>query len=233
MFKLGKIIIALFLFASPVHATVLLNEADFMDVIKKEFIEQGKEENIEVEFFGGQTSFVLDNANSAKIMVSQLDIDDEQGRFTAKAEIFADGNSNDVTNLTGRFFVLDEVYVPSRDIVKGEVIAEDMLELKAIRINRIKDGSVTAIDKLLGQQARKKLKKGKVVTERELGDLIIVKKGALLTSVYRSKGLQITAQATALEDGAKGQNIEVENTKSKKKFMAKVIDADLVEIATE
>lgn len=233
MFKLGKIIIALFLFASSAQATVLLNEADFADAIKKEFVEQGKEENIELEFFGGQTSFVLDNANSVKIMLSQLDVDDEQGRFTAKAEIFADGNSEDVTNLTGRFFVLGEVYVPSKDITKGEVITEDMLELKSMRVNRLRDENVTTLDKLLGQQARKKLKKGRVVSEREIGALIIVKKGSLVTSIYRSKGLQITAQATALEDGAKGQNIEVENNKSKKKFVAKVIDADVVEIATE
>lgn len=233
MLNFGKIIITLFLFATPVQATMLLNETDFANAIKKEFVEQGREENVELEFFGGQTSFVLDNANSAKIMISQLDVNDEQGRFTAKAEIFADGKFSDMTNLTGRFFVLGEVYVPAKDISKGEVITEDMLELKSMRTNRLKDDDIVTLDKLLGQQARKKLKKNKVVNEREIGALIIVKKGTLITSVYRSKGLQITAQAIALEDGAKGQNIEVENTKSKKKFVAKVIDADVVEIATE
>ena len=51
-----------------------------------------------------------------------------------------------------------------------------------------------------------------------------------MTSIYRSKGLQITAQAIAQEDGAKGQLIKVENTKSGKKFGARVIDAETVEV---
>ena len=233
MLKLGIFISLCVLLVNSVQARVLLTETDFMDALRKEFVEQGKEDNIELEFFGGQTSFVLGNANSAKIMISQLDIDEEQGRFTAKAEIFADGNPNNITKLTGRFFILGEVYVPAHDIAKGDVITDDKLEQKTVRLNRVKDGSVVTIDKLIGQQAKKKLKAGKIINEKEIGDLIIVQKGSLVTSVYRSKGLQITAQAVALQDGAKGQNIEVENSKSKKKFMATVVDADVVEIVAE
>ncbi|MBE6453127.1 MAG: flagellar basal body P-ring formation protein FlgA [Alphaproteobacteria bacterium] len=233
MNKLGKFIFALMLFVAPAQASVLLSEADFVSALQKEFVEQGNDEKLELEFFGGQTSFVMNEATDAKIMISQLKTDDEQNRFSAKAEIFADGNLQETTNLTGRFFVLGDIYVPVRDIDKNEIISQEMLEQKAIRMNRVKEGSVIILEKLIGQQARKKIKAGKIINEREIGDVIIVKKGTLLTSVYRSKGLQITAQAMALEDGAKGQNIEVENTKSKKKFMAKVVGEDMVEIVTE
>ena len=74
---------------------------------------------------------------------------------------------------------------------------------------------------------------GKIINDREIGPYIIIKKGALVTSMYKSKGLLITAQAVALSDGAKGQTIELENTKSKKRFWAKVVDAETVEIVVE
>ena len=51
-----------------------------------------------------------------------------------------------------------------------------------------------------------------------------------VASVYTSKGLQITAQAVALQDGAKGQVIELENTKSHKKISGRVINAEMVEV---
>ena len=69
-----------------------------------------------------------------------------------------------------------------------------------------------------------------MISDREVGPVILIKKGKVVTSVYKSKGLQITARAEALEDGAKGQSIEVMNTKSSKKFYATVVDADTVEI---
>ncbi len=233
MIKLGIYIIALFGFCGLAQASVLLDERDFWAALQNEFVEQGREENVEFEFFGGQTSFVFEEAGKAKIMISQLKIDDEQGRFSGKVEIFADGKLSDTTVLSGKFYVLGEAYVPVADIAKGEVIKDSMLELKEIRLNRVKDTNIISADKLIGKQAKKKLKAGKLVSDRDIGDVVVIKRGDLLTSVYKKKGLQITAQVTALEDGYKDQIIEVENTKSTKKFTARVVDAQTVEIVTE
>ncbi|MBR6663562.1 MAG: flagellar basal body P-ring formation protein FlgA [Alphaproteobacteria bacterium] len=234
MTKFGKFISAfLMLLALPVQASVLLGEDDFRTAIVAEFVEQGVDENIEVEFFGGQTSFVFESAKKAKIMISQIDINEDQSKFSAKAEIFADGELQDRTMLTGKFYKLQEVYVPVRDIDKGEIITKDNLEPKQMRSNRIKNDVLTSFEQLDGKQAKKKIKVGRLIANRDVGDVIVVKKGSKVTSLYKKKGLQITASAEALEDGAKGQSIEVENTKSKKKFMAKVVDAETVEITTD
>ncbi|MBE6445552.1 MAG: flagellar basal body P-ring formation protein FlgA [Alphaproteobacteria bacterium] len=234
MTNLGKFISAfLVLLTLPVQASVLLSEGDFRTAIVAEFVEQGVDENIEVEFFGGQTSFVFENAEKAKIMISQMDTNEDQSKFSAKAEIFADGKLQDQTMLTGKFYKLQEVYVLARDINKDEIITKDILKTKKVRSNRIKDDALIAYDALEGKQAKKKIKAEKLVTSRDVGEVIVVKKGSKVTSLYKKKGLQITALAEALEDGAKGQSVEVENIKSKKKFEAKVIDAETVEITTD
>ena len=233
MGKLLKILAVLLLVADVARAGVTLRDVDFATALQKEFVEQGRDENVELEFFGGQTSYMFDDAQKAKILISGLDIDDEQGRFLAKAEIFADGKLVETTSLSGRFFVLGDVFVPAVEISKGELISEDKLELASVRLNRLKEDVVVEKEKLVGMQARKTLKAGKIINDREIGPYIIIKKGALVTSMYKSKGLLITAQAVALSDGAKGQTIELENTKSKKRFWAKVVDAETVEIVVE
>ncbi len=230
MLKLWGIIVAVVLLALPAKASVLLSESDFLSALQKEFAEQGHDENLEIEFFGGQTAYVFDEAGQAKIMISQLKLNEEQGKFTAQAEIFADGTAKASTILTGKFYLMREVWVPAVEIAKGEEITADKLKQTTVRVSRVKDTMVVAEDKLIGQAAKKTLKAGKLVNERDIGAVILVKKGATVTSIYRSKGLQITAQAVALEDGAKGQNIELENTKSRKKISGRVINAETVEV---
>lgn len=237
MLKLFKYIIILGLFLAAGEARAedvrVLDENDMARAVLKEFAEQGIGDDIEVEFFGGKTTFVLQNAGAARIMVSNLKVDEEQNKFTAEAEIFADGEAVESTRLNGKYYVKVMAFVPAETIEKGKIITADMLKEINVRENRIKENVVAEKDKLVGLQAKKTLKEGKLIVEREVGQPLVVRKGDVVTAVYRSKGLQITSKAEALEDGAKGQRIDLANTKSGKKFNAKVIDAGTIEIDNE
>lgn len=232
MAKFWSILIAIMLAATTVLAGdfLLLGETELADAIKKEFVEQGVDEEIELEFFGGQTSFAIENSQQAKVLVSRLKYDADANKFSANAEIFADGKAYAKTTLSGRYFVMTEAWVPAQTIEKDTVIKENMLKKIPLRNTRLKAVMIQDKAKLVDMQAKKTLKEGKLVNEREVGPLVLIKKGKMVTSVYVSKGMQITAKAEALEDGVKGQNIEVMNTKSNRKFFAKVVDADTVEI---
>ena len=213
--------------------TLFVSEKEIADAVRREFAEQGVEEQMEMEFFGGQTTFALENAKQVKIMISGLVFDAEQNKFSATAEIFADGKAAAKTSLYGKYYIMQEIKVPAVLIEKGEVIAAENLKTVLMRSNRLKTGVLTEESELVGMQAKRTLKEGKIINDRDVGAQIIIKRGKIVTSVYRSKGLQITAQAEALEDGAKGERIELVNTKSAKKFFAKVIDAETVEIEIE
>jgi len=231
MSNLGKIIVlCLLLAAAKVEAAALVSEAELADAVKKEFVEQGNEDEMEFEFFGGKTSFAIEEAVQAKVMISHLKYDEAQNKFSATAEIFADGNSFAKTTLSGRYYILDEIWVPARNIDKGEKITNDDLKKIKVRRNRLKGQFVIDAENLVGMEAKRSLKSGKPVSDRDIGAVIVINKGKIVTSVYKAKGMQITAQAEALENGAVGQRIELINTKSGRKFFAKVIDADTVEV---
>ncbi len=232
MSSLGKIIAFVMLLAlgAEAQAAVVVNEADVADALRKEFVEQGNEDEMEFEFFGGKTNFVIEEAVQAKVMISRLQYDEAQNKFSATAEIFADGVAHSSTVLSGRYYVLEEVFVPAKNIEKGERISADKLKTIKVRRNRLKGGHITEVDKLSGVEAKRSLKAGKLVTDRDIGEVIVLKKGKVVTSIYKAKAMQITAQAEALENGAVGKRIELMNTKSGKKFFARVIDADTVEI---
>lgn len=213
--------------------TAVVSEDEIADALKQEFVEQGVEDRLELEFFGGQTNFAFAGANQAKIMISKLKFDESQNKFSAMAEIFADGKPAAQTMLQGRFFVMAEAWVPASNIEKDTVITAAMLKPITVRSNRMKAVNVTDKDLLIDMQAKRGLKEGKLITDRDVGAVIVIKKGKLVTSSYNRKGMSITAKVEAQEDGAKGQNIAVVNIKSGKKFFARVVDGETVEIPAE
>lgn len=104
-----------------------------------------------------------------------------------------------------------------------------MLKQITVRQNRIKPSFVTDKERLAGKEAKKLLKEGKIVMDRDIGNQVLIKKGDVVTVVYRTDKMQITAKVEALGDGGKGDKIEMLNPKSKKTLFGRVIDKDTVE----
>ena len=209
---------------------LMVNENEISEAIKKEFVEQGRFEAVDLEFFGGQTVFQVENARQAKILVEGLKADDLTNKFSCQVEIFADGKAFARTTVSGKFYVLGDIYVPARPIDKGEVIVPDMLKIISVRMNRVKPMFVTEKSKLINKEAKRHLKEGKMISDRDIGPKILIKKNDLITLVYKTDNMQITVRGQARQDGAKGDKIEVENTKSKKILIGIVEDADTVNI---
>lgn len=215
--------------AASVNA-LFVREDEVISAVKKEFVEQGLDDEIELEIFAGQTSFVLDNAKTFKLMVSKLNNDETQNKFHCDLDVFADGKHLARTQLQGRYYILEEIAVPAHNINKGETLRAEDLKVIKLRQNRIKPNHVTALEKLTNMEAKRSLKEGKPISNREVGLAKLIKKGDMITAVYKTDKMQITAKAEALGDGGLGNKIEAVNTKSKKKVYGTIIDADTIEV---
>lgn len=207
---------------------LVVSENEVSEAIKKELVEQGHAEAVDLEFFGGQTVFQIEAAKQAKILVEGLKLNELQNKFSCDVEVFADGRPYAKTNVSGKYYVLGDIYVPARHIEKGEIITPDMLKTITIRMNRVKPMFVVDRDKLLDKEAKKYLKEGKIINDRDIGTKILIRKNDIVTMVYQTDNMQITAKAQARQDGSKGEKIEIENTKSKKVLYGVVLDADTV-----
>ncbi len=220
-------------FSSWAEASLKLGSDEVTEALQNEFVEQGVDGEVEIEIFGGKSSFDLPNAKVAKILFSNFSVDEEQNRFTTDAEIFADGKPVEKTELVGRYFVMAEVWLPVRDIMRDEIIKADDLEIKKMRSNRLREDDVISQNQLVGKQAVRTIKAGKPVSKRDIREEIVIRKGQNVLAVYNHKGLQITAKLEALEDGAKGNKIKLLNTKSQKEIFGEVVDKNTVNIMSE
>lgn len=232
MRSLVLILLGLMMAATAQAQAVRVDEQDVVAAIKQEFVDSGltDSDNVELELFGGQTDFKIDNACEAKVMINNLKADEKLGRFSCEAEIFADRKSYAVSSLQGKYFVMAEVWVPAENIAKGEVLTEKMLQSENIRRTRLKPAMVTDKEKLVGQEAKKALKAGKIINDKDVGAKVLVKRNDIVLAVYRTDKMQITAKAIAQQDGAFGERIELQNMKTHKVLTGIVQDAATVVI---
>lgn len=232
-YLLTLLVLLQIVFGSGSASALTLELDDIVEAIRAEFVEQGFDDNVELELFGGQTKFDLGDISDAKILLSNFSAVEDDDKFTVDAEIFADGKSVATTKLVGRYFILEKVLVPTKDITKDEIIKKENLTQIIIRSNRLRDDVIKEENNLLGKQAIRTIKEGKPITSRDIRDEIVIKKGQMIMVVYKNKGLQITSKMEAIEDGAKGQRIRLINNKSNKEVVGRVVDKNMVEVLGE
>ncbi len=203
---------------------------DVTAALRDAFLNSGVEDAMDIEFFGGTTSFVLPRESSFKIMVSDLDYSEGGDKFSCHIDVFAEGQLVGSSDLIGKYYLLDRVYVPTRTINKGEIISAEDIKPIMFRRSRIKSVNITDKDKIIGKEAKRILKTGKLIMNSEIGDKVLIHKGDVVSAVYQTKQMQITTRAEALEDGSKGERIELQNPKSKKSIYGVVQDKDTVQV---
>ena len=236
MYRLGiSIFVAVSMFLpqllwAQVVDAIHIEEKDIINAIRQEFSDQGvaEFENVDVELFGGQTDFQIEKAQEAKILINNFSVDENLGRFSGEVEIFADRQSYAKSQIQGKYFLLSTVWVPVQNIAKGEILSDDKLIAKSIRQSKLKSFAVTEKDNLIGKEARKSLKEGKIINEKDIGLPILIKKDNIVLVVYRTEKMQITTKAIAKQDGAKGDRIELENMKTRKVLTGVVQDKSTV-----
>ncbi|MBL4623385.1 MAG: flagellar basal body P-ring formation protein FlgA [Immundisolibacteraceae bacterium] len=83
-------------------------------------------------------------------------------------------------------------------------------------------GAIQNGDQIIGMQARQLIQPDQVMKERLLRQPLVIKKGHQLTAQVHQPGFSISTQVIALQDGAKGETIRVENSKTGKLLFAKI-----------
>ena len=229
---IALVVVAMLLPCNVAAEVLKVSERDIINAIIQEFSDQGlaEDENVDLELFGGQTDFQLKEAKEVKILINNLSVDEGLGRFKCEAEIFADREFFAKSSLQGKFFLTAEVWVPAQNIVKGETINEDMLKVRKIRKSKLKPFMITEKEKLVGQEAKKSLKEDRIINDNDIGAKILVRRDDTVIAVYRTDKMQITTKAVALQDGAYGERIEVQNVKSRKTLIGVIQDEATVVI---
>ncbi len=128
----------------------------------------------------------------------------------------------------GKYTESKKVIVAGDIIKRGEEITQDKLSISYIPEEKIIYKSINNYEGLIGKVATKNINLGMQITENDIENPIIIKKGKAVVAIFKMKNMEVKVTAMALSDGREGDIIRLKNIESGKEFTAMVEQPNIV-----
>jgi flagella basal body P-ring formation protein FlgA len=115
------------------------------------------------------------------------------------------------------------------DLPKGTTVKPEHLEMKDVALDHVPEGAMTRAEDLVGQRLRTKTTAKTMVRKAAVEAPPVIARGDVVRVVARGRGLKISRQGVAQQDGAIGQTIKVKASEGEL-LLGKIESATLVVI---
>ncbi len=161
--------------------------------------------------------------------------EDFLGRVTAKFELL-DAGDPDAPRVQRAASVLVDVRLPvvvaTRALRRGESLAPDMLRLEERELRHLPVEVISDLPRALGSRLRRSVGEGAPLLFSQLEAEPLVRRGDVVVVQAGGPGLDVRVEARALEAGAEGQLIRVENPTTRRRFQAEVTGSGSARLRT-
>lgn len=143
------------------------------------------------------------------------------GNIGWEVVILAEGSSRKVqVSATARAWQNQTVAV--KPLGTGQIIQETDVEERRTLVDSLGTDTLATKAQCVGQLAGRDLKPGMVIESKQLSPVQLIKQGQLVLVDVKSGGVNVTAVARALENGAFGQSVKVKNETTRETFLVTV-----------
>lgn len=217
--------------AAPARAALLPPGAPLTTYFAEALVQQALEAiggDEQFQIIVDQPSLPLGNAAilGTEVTLEQFQYDPTVGRFHGALVGSLEGRVRSRLPISGRAQPVIRVPALSRPVRPDEVISAADLTWVEVAEARLPPAGLREPDEIIGNQARRRLAPGRVLTRSDLGPPHLVRRGHPVELIYARPGLRITALGVAQEDGALGDLVRVMNAKSRRQLQGVVSGPD-------
>jgi flagella basal body P-ring formation protein FlgA len=121
-----------------------------------------------------------------------------------------------------------DVWHAARDLQPGDLLrAQDIDPAEPRRDN---PGLIDAVQDIVGQEVKRRIRSGAAIPARDIGERALVRATQPVRVFWKEAGMTLEMQGKALESGARGTEIRVQNAGSGRTVRARVIADGTAEI---
>jgi flagella basal body P-ring formation protein FlgA len=161
-----------------------------------------------------------------------ISIDKAHNRWEATLLLKAGGRNLAPIKLSGRYDEMASVPVLKRQVMPGEVIAQEDIDWDKEPALHLRKNTVTDPHDLIGKSPRHVISQGRAIRLDEIASPAILNKGTQVTLMYKSHNIEIETYGQALDSGAKGDVVRVRNTTSKAIIQGTVESGERVRVTS-
>jgi flagella basal body P-ring formation protein FlgA len=214
------------------RSSILISTEQIRETIHAEIRnELGKSNKFEIDLDNRLLQMHLPGEAMPSVKIQRLQLDPQTRRFSA---ILTGGEGQAQMKrritATGRFHRIIDIPVLVRRMRSGETIGRSDIRQVTVRADKIDMNALHDANDLIGMSPLRTLPADRAIKQSEIRMPVLVPKGSIVTMVFQTNRLTLTAQGKALQDGSKGDTIRVLNAKTHKMIDVTVLNSGTVTV---
>jgi len=212
-------------------ASTRITADDVRTAVLHKVEESGIHGDIEASFDNHAFEIDLPGDQRTDFKLSNFDFDPVSKRF--RSEVAAGSGPSAVSvPVAGRITVKRHVPVLAHHLDSGTIITLTDIDWATVPDERVTPNVVVSADQLIGRELRHAVNDGDIIRTSDVMAARLVTRGALVTLKIETPFMQLTAQGRALQDGAEGEVIRVNNTQSNRMVEGTVTGPGMILVHT-
>mgnify|MGYP001173543093 FL=1 len=165
------------------------------------------------------------------VEIQTLRIDRQTNRFSAIMVGAGGRHRGSRITVTGKYYRIIDVPVLVRRMSSNEIISPQDIRLVTRRADKVDMNGLREASELIGMSPLRTLSADRPVKRSEIRKPVLIGKGSIVTMMFRSARMMLTAQGKALQNGSKGDIIRILNTKTHKVIDGTVLNSGTVTVS--
>ncbi len=176
------------------------------------------------------TLHLPEDSSVEDITLDKFDIDQQTGKFSALLSVPVGDDTYTTATVRGRTHAITYVPALNRNIPPGRLITEQDIAWVGLPTLSIGRNIIRAENQLIGMTPRRNLNPSTPLRPSDLERPVIVMRGKIVSILFKSGKISLTATGKAIENGGRGDVIRVMNSKSHKTIDAVVTGPAQVQV---
>ncbi len=202
-----------------------------VDLVRAVFTQQTHETNdtMMLDFLTAPRQVYVDPGRDTPIKVSSLNYAPSTGHFDVTLEVARDTGPETIA-LSGTATPVRDVLVLAHSVQRGDVVSAADVTIQKLDIRKIRQDTITNPEDVVGQQSRRSIRSGEMISGADFEPQQFVKRGGLVTMTFKRGAMLLMARGRAQQNGTMGDVISVLNEQSKRIVQGTVTGVDQVTI---
>ncbi|MBO6893298.1 MAG: flagellar basal body P-ring formation protein FlgA [Roseibium sp.] len=186
-------------------------------------------QNLEVRLLQSPDQVLADPKVKDPIRIDRVEWSQTSGRFSVFATVAVEHGTAPLT-LTGIAEEMVEVIALAQPLRRGDILSEnDVIQVRLAR-KKVPAGALADPAAVVGKEARTNLRANAPIARKDFQRPILIEKREKITVIFEMPGMKLTSRAIAMDEGAKGDVIDIMNMQSRRIVPATVVSRGRVKV---
>lgn len=210
---------------------IAIGDTEIMAAVRNELAKRRLDSKADIELATRGVSLQIPADASTALDLQNFQLDDRSGQFTSKLVLPAADGTQSIT-VSGRIYRTVDVPILNHRVATGDVVGREDIQWQTARAETVARNVILDPDKIIGKEAIRPLPADQPVRTGDVRPPVLVTKGSLVTMIVQSPTMTLTSKGKAMENGAMGEAVRIQNTQSKVVVEGEVVSNGTVRIAS-